>query len=64
MKDYQSLNYTHLDCKYHVVFIPKCRKTRIFGSLRKDVGEIFHEVANRKNPLYFLQEAYKRNNIA
>lgn len=48
MKDYQSLNHTRWDCKCHVVFIPKCRKKKIFGSLRKDLGEIFHELARRK----------------
>jgi len=26
MKDYQSLNHTRWDCKYHVVVIPKRRK--------------------------------------
>ena len=48
MEDYQSLNHTRWDCKYHVVFIPKCWKKKIFGSLRKDLGEIFHELAKRK----------------
>ena len=31
MKDYQSLSHTKWDCKYHVVFIPKYRRKRIFG---------------------------------
>ena len=48
MKDYKSLNHTRWDCKYHVVFIPKCRKKQIFGSLRKHLGEIFHDLAKRK----------------
>ena len=34
MKEYQSLSHTRWDCKYHVVFIPKRRKKRIFGELR------------------------------
>ena len=45
MKEYQSLAHTRWDCKYHVVFIPKKRKRRIFGVLRKHLGEIFHELA-------------------
>ena len=48
MKEYQSLSHTRWDCKYHVVFIPKKRKKRIFGVLRKHLGEIFRELAKHK----------------
>jgi putative transposase len=48
MKEYQSLSHTTWDCKYHVVFIPKCRKQRIFGALRRELGSIFHELAGQK----------------
>jgi len=48
MKDYQSLNHTRWDCKYHVVFIPKRRKKRIYGAIRKHLGEVFHELARHK----------------
>ena len=48
MKEYQSLSHARWDCKYHVVFIPKKRKQRIFGVLRKKLGEIFHELAQHK----------------
>ena len=48
MKDYQSLTHTTWDCKYHIVFIPKCRKQRIFGALRRELGEIFHKLAVQK----------------
>lgn len=48
MKEYQSLSHTRWDCKYHVVFIPKRRKKRIFGVLRRHLGEIFHELAKHK----------------
>ena len=48
MKDYQSLNHTKWDCKYHVVFIPKRRRKRIYGAIRKYLGEIFHELARQK----------------
>jgi putative transposase len=26
MDEYESLNHTKWECKYHVVFIPKCRR--------------------------------------
>ena len=38
MKDYQSLSHTKWDCKYHVVFIPKYRRKRIFGVIRPSGG--------------------------
>ena len=48
MKEYQSLSHTRWDCKYHIVFIPKRRKKAIFGSLRRQLGEIFRELARHK----------------
>ena len=48
MKEYQSLSHTRWDCKYHVVFIPKRRKKKVFGVLRRHLGEIFHELASHK----------------
>jgi putative transposase len=48
MKEYQSLSHTRWDCKYHVVFIPKRRKKQIFGALRRQLGEIFRELAQHK----------------
>jgi len=38
MKEYQSLSHTRWDCKYHVVFIPKRRKKKIFGFFRLPCG--------------------------
>ena len=48
MKEYQSLSHTRWDCKYHVVFIPKRRKQKLVGTLRKHLGEVFHELATHK----------------
>ena len=48
MKEYQSLSHTRWDCKYHVVFIPKRRKQKVFGALRRHLGEIFKELAEHK----------------
>jgi len=48
MKEYQSLSHTRWDCKYHIVFIPKKRKKKIFGVLRQHLGEIFHELARHQ----------------
>ena len=48
VKEYQSLSHTRWDCKYHIVFIPKCRKKMIYGALRKHLGEIFRELARQR----------------
>lgn len=44
----KSLNHTTWDCKYHVVFIPKYRKKKIYVDLRKYIGEVFHNLAAQK----------------
>ncbi len=48
MRDHRSLAHTRWDCKYHLVFVPKRRRSIIYGSLRSELGEIFHELANRR----------------
>jgi putative transposase len=45
MNEYQSLSHTRWDRKYYVVFIPKRRKKKVFGALRRHLGEMFHELA-------------------
>jgi putative transposase len=49
MNEYESLSHTKWECKYHVVFIPKCRKKALFGSLKRDLGPIFKALAARKD---------------
>ena len=48
MSDYGSLNHTKWECKYHVVFIPKCRRKVLYGKIRRDLGKIFHELAKQR----------------
>jgi putative transposase len=31
MDEYESLSHSKWECKYHVVFIPKCRKKTLYG---------------------------------
>ena len=49
MTDYNHLNHTTWECKYHVVFIPKYRKKVLFGKLRTQIGAVFHDLASRKD---------------
>ncbi len=48
MDDYESLSHSVWDCKYHVVFIPKCRKKTLYGELRRRLGEVFRTLAKQK----------------
>jgi putative transposase len=48
MNEYDSLSHTKWDCKYHVVFIPQCRKKVIYKSLHQHLGEIFHDLARQR----------------
>ncbi|MFB3142907.1 MAG: IS200/IS605 family transposase [Acidobacteriota bacterium] len=48
MTNYKSLQHTKWECKYHVVFIPKYRKREIYGSLRRNLGEVFRRLAEQK----------------
>jgi putative transposase len=42
------LNHATWECKYHVVFIPKYRKKTIFGAIKKRLGDVFHDLARRR----------------
>ena len=48
MDEYQSLSHTRWECKYHVVFIPKCRRKTLYGELRRHLGEVFRKLAVQK----------------
>jgi len=48
VSDYASLSHTKWECKYHVVFIPKCRRKVLYGNVRRHLGEVFHELARQR----------------
>ena len=48
MNDIQCLSHAKWDCKYHVVWIPKYRRKALFGELRSNLVEVFHELARQK----------------
>ena len=37
-----------MECKYHVVFIPKCRRRVLYEGLRQHLGEVFRRLAEQK----------------
>jgi putative transposase len=48
MDEYESLSHTKWDCKYHVIFIPKCRRKTLYQQLRQHLGEGFRRLAVQK----------------
>jgi putative transposase len=48
MDEAKSLSHSKWECKYHIVFIPKCRRRTLFANLRRHLGEMFHELARHK----------------
>ena len=55
MHDWQSLSHVRWDCKYHVVFVPKFRKKKMYGKFRNKVGEILKELC-RQRGMELLEE--------
>ena len=48
MNDVGRLRHSVWECKYHLVWIPKCRRKVLYGQLRRELGEVFHELARQK----------------
>ena len=44
----ESLSHSRWECKYHVVFIPKCRRKTLYGELRRHLGDLFRKLAQQK----------------
>ena len=48
MNDVGRLRHSVWECKYHLVWIPKGRRKVLYGQLRRELGEVFHELARQK----------------
>ena len=48
MGNVQSLSHPKWECIYHITWIPKYRKKKIYKELRKYLGEVFRELARQK----------------
>jgi putative transposase len=48
MNSEQSLSHTKWECKYHVVWIPKCRKKVLYGKLREHLGTLLKDLARQQ----------------
>ncbi len=48
MDESASVSHTKWDCKYHIVFIPKCRRKVLYKTLRHHLGEVFRDLAQQR----------------
>ena len=48
MDNNESLSRRKRECKYHIVFIPKCRRRTLYEQLREHLGQRFSELARQK----------------
>jgi putative transposase len=48
MHEWQSLSDVRWECKYHIVIIPKYRKRKLYGTLKKHVREVMREVCRQR----------------
>ncbi|MBL9174866.1 MAG: IS200/IS605 family transposase [Verrucomicrobiales bacterium] len=44
----ESLTHTKWECKYHVIFIPKCRRKVLYGQLRRELGGVFRQLTEQR----------------
>lgn len=53
MDNVNKLTHSTWDCsdfspQYHIVWIPKCRRKKLYGEIGKYLGDIFHELAGHR----------------
>ena len=48
MDEYESLSHTKWECKYHVIFIPKYQRRKLYGELRNHLDEVLRNLATQK----------------
>lgn len=48
MDEFESLSHAKWECKYHLVFIPKCRRKTLYEQLRRHLGEVFRSLAEQR----------------
>ena len=44
----KSLSHSKWECKYHLIWIPKYRKKKLFKELRPELGQVLRELALHK----------------
>ena len=55
----KTLAHSTYRCQYHIVFAPKYRRKEIYGTLKKDIGEILRKLCEQKGVEIIEAEACK-----
>ena len=55
----RSSSHSKYRCQYHIVFAPKYRRKVIYGTIKKDIGEILRKLCEQKNVEIIEAEACK-----
>ena len=53
----RSSAHTKYRCQYHIVFAPKYRRKEIYGTLKKDIGQILRKLCEQKDVQIIEAEA-------
>ncbi|MFC1813395.1 IS200/IS605 family transposase [Thermodesulfobacteriota bacterium] len=48
MRDYKSLAHVRWECKIHIVWVPKYRRKKLYGKVRRRFGEITRDLCRQK----------------
>ncbi len=48
MDELERLNHTRWECKYQIVFTPKCRRKSLYVQLRQYLGEVFRRLMEQR----------------
>ena len=48
MRDYKSLAHVRWECKFHIVWVPKYRRKKLYGKIRCRFGEITRDLCRQK----------------
>ena len=47
MREWHNQSHVRWYCRYHIVIVPQYRQKAIFGTLRKDIGQILRELCDQ-----------------
>ena len=53
----RSTAHSKYRCQYHIVFAPKYRRKEIYGTLKKDIGQILRKLCEQKDVQIIEAEA-------
>ena len=57
MDNLHSLSHTEWNCRYHIVFAPKCRRKMFYSGRREQIGMMLGELIRRKGGALIEGEA-------